>query len=244
MDIVVWLRSLGLGKYEAAFRDNEIDETVLPSLTHETLKELGVTAVGHRLKLLDAIAALRSDVSSKPLSVDATTTSSTPSAHPEDRAERRQVTVMFSDLVGSTALSARMDPEDLREVISAYQKCVAETVRRFDGFVAKYLGDGVLVRQDIIERTDGIPLFVEEMTKAVLEAGSEGALAAIPSMLPDDSRSRRKAFDLIKQVLRARGSYSQQDRERLQQIGRLFGVDEPLLEDDAAARQGKIRRVS
>jgi len=108
MDVVVWLRSLGLGKYEAAFRENEIDETVLPSLTHETLKELGVTAVGHRLKLLDAIAALRSD--GKPSAVDPATTSSTPSALPEDRAERRQVTVMFSDLVGSTALSARMDP--------------------------------------------------------------------------------------------------------------------------------------
>ena len=145
MDIVVWLRSLGLGKYEAAFRENEIDETVLPSLTHETLKELGVTAVGHRLKLLDAIAALRSDGSGKAPPVDAGTTSSTPSAHSEDRAERRQVTVMFSDLVGSTALSARMDPEDLREVISAYQKCVAETVQRFGGFVAKYMGDGVLV---------------------------------------------------------------------------------------------------
>src|SRR6516165_6599163 len=145
MDIVVWLRSLGLGKYEAAFRENEIDETVLPSLTHETLKELGVTAVGHRLKLLDAIAALRSDANGKAPSVDAATPSSTPSAHPEDRAERRQVTVMFSDLVGSTALSARMDPEDLREVISAYQKCVAEIVQRFGGFVAKYMGDGVLV---------------------------------------------------------------------------------------------------
>src|SRR6476620_8607934 len=106
MDIVVWLRSLGLGKYEAAFRDNEIDETVLPSLTHETLKELGVTAVGHRLKLLDAIAALRNDASGKTPSVDATTTSSAPSAAAaEDRAERRQVTVMFADLVGSTALS-------------------------------------------------------------------------------------------------------------------------------------------
>ena len=142
MDVVVWLRSLGLGKYEAAFRENEIDVTVLASLTHETLKELGVTAVGHRLKLLDAIAALRSDASGKAPPVDGT---STPSAHPEDRAERRQVTVMFSDLVGSTALSARMDPEDLREVISAYQKCVAETVRRFGGFVAKYMGDGVLI---------------------------------------------------------------------------------------------------
>src|SRR5262249_45791690 len=145
MDIAVWLRSLGLGKYEAAFRENDIDETVLPSLTHETLKDLGVTSVGHRLKLLDAIAALRNDVNGRTPSVDAAPTSSTPSEHPEDRAERRQVTVMFSDLVGSTALSARMDPEDLREVNSAYQKCVAETVQRFGGFVAKYMGDGVLV---------------------------------------------------------------------------------------------------
>ena len=145
MDVVVWLRSLGLGKYEAAFRENEIDETVLASLTEEHLKQLGVTALGHRVKLLDAIAALRSEAGGKTASVDAATKSSAPSAHPEDRAERRQVTVMFSDLVGSTALSARMDPEDLREVISAYQKCVAETVGRFGGFVAKYMGDGVLI---------------------------------------------------------------------------------------------------
>ena len=145
MDVVVWLRSLGLEKYEAVFRENDIDETVLPSLTHENLKELGVASLGHRVKLLDAIAALLSDASGKTPSVDATTTSSAPSAQPEDRAERRQVTVMFSDLVGSTALSARMDPEDLREVISAYQNCVAETVGRFSGFVAKYMGDGVLI---------------------------------------------------------------------------------------------------
>ena len=145
MDIVVWLRSLGLGKYEAAFRENDIDETVLPRLTHETLKDLGVTSVGHRLKLLEAIAALRGDASGKAPAVDAAAASSAPSPHPEDRAERRQVTVMFSDLVGSTALSARMDAEDLREVISAYQKCVAEAVQRFGGFVANYMGDGVLV---------------------------------------------------------------------------------------------------
>src|SRR6185436_13140483 len=117
MDLGGWLRGLGLGKYEAAFRENEIDETVLPSLTEEHLKQLGVTALGHRVKLLDAIAALRGDASVKSPSVDVATTSSLPSAHREDRAERRQVTVMFSDLVGSTALSARMDPEDLREVI-------------------------------------------------------------------------------------------------------------------------------
>jgi class 3 adenylate cyclase/predicted ATPase len=145
MDIVVWLRSLGLGKYEAAFRENEIDETVLPDLTHETLKELGVKAVGHRLKLLGAIAALDADRGTKATANDAVVPSTAPSPSSEDRAERRQVTVMFSDLVGSTALSARMDPEDLREVISAYQKCVAGTVQRFGGFVAKYMGDGVLV---------------------------------------------------------------------------------------------------
>ena len=105
MDVVVWLRSLGLGKYEAAFRENEIDETVLPSLTAENLKELGVTALGHRVKLLDAIAALRTDVGAKAPSADETISKpSTPSVSPEDRAERRQVTVMFSDLVGSTAL--------------------------------------------------------------------------------------------------------------------------------------------
>src|SRR6478735_4254950 len=98
MDVVVWLRSLGLGKYEAAFRENEIDETVLPSLTEEHLKQLGVTALGHRVKLLDAIAALRNDASGNAPSADAATASSTPSPHPEDRAERRQVTVMFSDL--------------------------------------------------------------------------------------------------------------------------------------------------
>ncbi|HKF09090.1 MAG TPA: adenylate/guanylate cyclase domain-containing protein, partial [Xanthobacteraceae bacterium] len=145
MDIVVWLRSLGLEQYEAAFRDNEIDETVLPNLTAEDLKDLGVSVVGHRRKLLDAIAALRTEADTKAPSPDAANTSSAPTISFEDHAERRQITVMFSDLVGSTALSARMDPEDLRELISAYHKCVAETVRRFDGFVGQYLGDGVLV---------------------------------------------------------------------------------------------------
>ena len=144
MDIGVWLRGLGLERYEAAFRENEIDETVLPSLTEEHLKQLGVTALGHRVKLPDAIAALRGGTSPPPSS-DLRTPQGAASASPEERAERRQATVMFADLVGSTALSARMDPEDLREVISAYQKCVAETVQRFGGFVAKYMGDGALV---------------------------------------------------------------------------------------------------
>src|ERR1700751_1508380 len=116
------VRAPGGGKEEAAFRENEIDETVLPSLTHEILKELGVTAIGHRLKLLDAIDALRAETSAPTPSSDAALETDKAA---QGAAERRQVTVMFSDLVGSTALSARMDPEDLREVISAYQRCVA-----------------------------------------------------------------------------------------------------------------------
>src|SRR5271166_3778255 len=98
MDVLVWLRSLDLGKYEAVFRENDIDETVLLTLTAADLKEMGVTSFGHRRKLLDAIAALRTDASSKTPSVDAATTSRVPSERPEDHAERRQVTVMFSDL--------------------------------------------------------------------------------------------------------------------------------------------------
>src|SRR5260370_17761312 len=137
MDIGGWLRSLGLEQYETAFRENAIDDSVLSSLTAEDLKELGVDAVGHRRKLLNAIAALRADADLKAASPDAF---STIDESAKDTAERRQVTVMFSDLVGSTALSASMDPEDLRELISAYQKCVAETVRRFGGFSAPNLG--------------------------------------------------------------------------------------------------------
>src|SRR5258705_2483522 len=142
MDVGGWLRRLGLEQYEAAFRENEIDDKVLPRLTAEDLKDLGVGVVGHRRKLLDAIAALRAEAC-EPAWLSADNLATNKAA--KNAAERRQVTVMFSDLVGSTALSARMDPEDLREVISAYQRCVAETIRRFGGFVAKYMGDGVLI---------------------------------------------------------------------------------------------------
>ena len=163
MDIGDWLQSLGLERYEAAFRENEIDETVLPSLTAEDLKDLGVGIVGHRRKLLDATAVLRAYASAKAPTAEAPPT--LPKS-PQDTAERRQVTVMFSDLVGSTALSARMDPEDLREVISAYQKCVAETVQRFGGFVAKYMGDGVLVYF-------GYPQAHEDDAEGTVRAGLE-----------------------------------------------------------------------
>ncbi len=134
MDIAGWLHGLGLQQYEQAFRDNAIDAAVLPELTAEDLKDLGVSLVGHRRKLLAAIAALRGDIGPAP---ESTATALA--------AERRQLTVMFCDLVGSTELAARLDPEDLREVIGAYHRAVAEIVAGFDGFVAKYMGDGVLV---------------------------------------------------------------------------------------------------
>ena len=123
-------------EYAARFAENRIDFSVLRDLTDQDLKDLSVV-LGDRRKMLRAIGELDAASPAAP----ATSTGLVS----QDAAERRQVTVMFSDLVGSTALSARMDPEDLREVISAYQKCVAETVRRFGGFVAKYMGDGVLV---------------------------------------------------------------------------------------------------
>jgi class 3 adenylate cyclase len=127
-----------MSEYAECFAENDVDISVLPHLTDHDLKELGVS-LGHRRKMLAAIAERTGTVEAPPRPT------STETKPPDATAERRQVTVMFSDLVGSTALAGRMDPEDLREVISAYQKCVAETVQRFDGFVAKYMGDGVLV---------------------------------------------------------------------------------------------------
>ena len=158
MDIAGWLRGLGLERYLAAFRDNDVDSEVLPQLTADDLISIGVTSVGHRRKLLAAIAAL-----------DAKMPAPAMTAAPRDAplqadAERRQLTVMFCDLVGSTALAARLDPEDLREVIAAYHRAVAEIVAGFDGFVAKYMGDGVLVYF-------GYPRAHEDDTERAVRAG-------------------------------------------------------------------------
>src|SRR6516162_6166351 len=142
MDVGSWLRGFGLERYEASFRENEIDETVLPSLTADDLKDLGIGIVGHRRKLLDAIAALRADANTK---VPLSDTLPTIDRSPKDAAERRHLTVMICDLVGSTALSARLDPEDLRGVIGAYHTCIAEVIGRYQGIIARYMGDGVLV---------------------------------------------------------------------------------------------------
>src|SRR5215472_17539077 len=111
VDIAAWLHGLGLQQYEQTFRENAIDAAVLPDLTAEDLKDLGVNLVGHRRKLLAAIAALRSEGATQVQAANKVVAT----------AERRQITVMFCDVVGSTALSTRLDPEDLREVLSAYQ---------------------------------------------------------------------------------------------------------------------------
>ena len=147
MDIGDWLRSLGLERYEQAFRDNDVDAEVLPELTADDLNSLGVTSIGHRRKLLAAIVALRATAPSaraSTLSTGPGSTSAVASGPGSAGAERRHLTVLFCDLVGSTALASQMDLEDLREVIGTYHRCVTEAVARFEGFVAKYMGDGVL----------------------------------------------------------------------------------------------------
>ena len=165
MDLGHWLRSLGLERYEAAFRENEIDETVLLKLTAEDLKELGVAALGHRRKLLDAISALR-DQANEPLPSLARATIDGPTnklvqGHPavpvgsaavppsvstrgEAAGERRHITVMFCDLVDSTGISAKLDPEDWRDLVGTYLDAASAAVTEMGGQVAKKLGDGLM----------------------------------------------------------------------------------------------------
>ena len=149
MNVTDWLRTLDLERYEAAFRENDVSASVLPGLTAEDLKELGITSVGHRRLLLEAIAALRTGAG--PTGDSAQFSRSPATSNFNDNrslgsiAERRQLSVMFCDIVGFTALSSRLDPEDLSAVTRGYQSCVATTIARFGGFIARYVGDGVLI---------------------------------------------------------------------------------------------------
>jgi class 3 adenylate cyclase/predicted ATPase len=166
VDIAEWLRGLGLEKYAPAFDENAINWDVLSELTTDDLKEIGVAAVGDRRRLLAAIATLgEGALPAAPTPVR--------SSGPGE-AERRQLTVMFCDLVGSTALGARLDPEDLREVIAAYHRAVAGVVSRFDGFVAKYMGDGVLMYF-------GYPSAHEDDAERAIRAGL-GIIEAVRSL--------------------------------------------------------------
>jgi class 3 adenylate cyclase/predicted ATPase len=173
-DLAHWLEELGMSEYAQRFVENRIDFSVLPELTDQDLEKIGVV-LGDRRKILRAVRELGGTTPSAQRVFAA--------AKPQDTAERRQVTVMFSDLVGSTALSARMDPEDLREIISAYQNCVAETVRRFGGFVAKYMGDGVLVYF-------GYPQAHEDDAERAVRAGLEliQAVGGLKSNAPLQTR--------------------------------------------------------
>ena len=186
MDIEGWLRELGLERYAQAFRDNEIDADILPTLTAEDLKDLGVTVVGHRRKLLNAIDALRGEPQK---GADPAAGSGSPGpaedVAPRSEAERRQLTVMFVDLVGSTALSARLDPEDMRDVIRAYQDTVAGAIVRFEGHVARFMGDGVLAYF-------GWPRAHEDEAERAARAGLAitEAVAALPSPEPEPLAAR------------------------------------------------------
>ena len=175
-----WLEKLGMSEYAKRFAENDIDFTILGDLTDQDLEKIGVASLGHRRKLLRAIADLKVVEKNEPGAVASVAFAG---PRPQDTAERRQVTVMFSDLVGSTARSARMDPEDLREVISGYQKCVAETVRRFDGFVAEYMGDGVLIYF-------GYPQAHEDDPERAVRAGLELVVAITTLRAPVSLQTR------------------------------------------------------
>src|SRR6202163_2245110 len=162
MDVGAWLRGLGLGQYEGAFRENEIESDVLPELTEGDLEKLGLP-LGPRKRILKAIANLGG-------ADTASGTASLARPSPEDAAERRQLTVMFCDLAGSTALSARLDPEDMRQVIRAYQDVCSGIIARYSGFVAKFMGDGVLAYF-------GFPRAHEDDAERAVRAGLEIAIA-------------------------------------------------------------------
>ena len=161
MDVAEWLRGLGLEQYAPAFRDNDIDGEVLRRLAGDDLRDLGVISVGHRRRLLDAIAALSDPRPAPEASLATVQTTEVIGA-----AERRQLTVLFSDLVDSTMLASRLDPEEVGEVIGAYHRCVADVIGRFDGFLAKYLGDGVLAYF-------GYPTAHEDDAERAIRAGLE-----------------------------------------------------------------------
>src|SRR5580704_12629002 len=144
VDVASWLRDLGLERYEATFRENDLDAELLPNLTADDLKELGITSLGHRLRLLEAITALRLKDTQADGPVRLPTSQTGNPGLSEITGERRQLTVMFCDPVGSTALSEKLDPEELRSLLHAYRNLCGDVIARYDGFVARYVGDGIL----------------------------------------------------------------------------------------------------
>jgi class 3 adenylate cyclase len=228
-----WLEKLGMSEYAQRFTENGIDVSVLRHLTDQDLKDIGVL-LGHRRKMLAAIDELASTAPASPEPAAGTEPWS------QNTAERRHVTVMFSDLVGSTELSARMDPEDLREIISAYQKAVTETVRRFGGFVAKYMGDGVLVYF-------GYPQAHEDDAERAVRAGLELIAAVTALKAPAPLQTRVGIATGLVVVGDLIGSGDAQERaivgETPNLAARLQGIAEPdtvIIADDTRRLLGSL----
>ena len=239
MDVSSWLRALGLENYVQAFRANDIDAEVLPRLTSDDLNALGITSVGHRRRLLDAIAALGQGPAPAAEPIAA-------AARPPE-AERRQLTLLFCDLVGSTELAARLDPEDLRGIMSAYQRCAGAVVERFEGHVAKYLGDGVLAyfgwpqaHEDDAERAARAGLaLVHEVPQLELQAavrlqariGIATGLVVVGDLIGDDEARERAVVGEVPnlaarlQALAAPGTVVIGEATR-RLVGRLFELED------------------
>src|SRR6516164_231971 len=240
IDVAESLRGLGLEQYAPAFAANDVDGEVLPELTAEDLFGLGVASIGHRRKLLAAIAALRSGATEPVIE-----TPPTGAAAISSEAERRQLTVMFCDLVGSTPLSARHDPEDLREIVGAYHRCVADTVARFAGFVAKYMGDGVLIyfgypeaHEDDAERAVRAGLAVVDAIRQIatpeplnIRLGIASGLVVVGDLIGIGAAQERGVVGETPnlaarlQALAAPGSLVIADNTR-RQIGAMFELDD------------------
>ena len=232
--IADWLNQLGMSEYAERFVESDIDIDVLSELTDQDFDRLGVS-LGHRRRMLRAIREL----GASPIAAVTERQVSAPTAQepaPKDTAERRQVTVMFSDLVGSTALSARMDPEDLREVISAYQKYVAETVRRFDGFVAKYMGDGVLAYF-------GYPQAHEDDAERAVRAGLELSAAVSALKAPVSLQTRVGIATGLVVVGDLIGSGEAQERGIVGDTPNLAARLQALADTDAVVIGPKTRQI-
>lgn len=187
--VAQWLEQLDLGQYASVFAENDIDGEVLSELTDSDLEKIGVT-LGHRKKILKAIAALQTDQSTTPSGAKFPAPGTPAEAPKAADAERRQLTVMFCDLVGSTKLSGKLDPEDLRDVNRTYQDACKAAIERFDGYVARYMGDGVLAYF-------GYPQAHEDDAERAIYA----SLGIVESMIRINKRlGRKESIDLAVRV--------------------------------------------
>jgi class 3 adenylate cyclase len=254
MDVAAWLRGLGLERYVPAFRDNDIDTDVLPELTADDLIGIGVTSIGHRRKLLAAIASLGTDA---PGAAAATPTRDTPA--PTD-AERRQLTVLFCDLVGSTRLSTRLDPEDLRDLIGPYQDSVVAAIAGLRGYVARFLGDGVLAYfgwpnadEAHAESAVRAGLAIIELVRAQLlsvRIGIATGLAVVGDLIGVETAQERAVLGETPNLAARLQSLAEPDTIVVSEamrtlLGRLFDVDDrgaiELKGFDAAQRVWRVR---